>query len=200
MEFKDIVKERYATKKFDGRTIPDEKINELFDIIRFSASSSNVQPWKIKVIKDKATKELLLSASYNQPQIMSCSHLLVFCADTDLTGKLKKIVDLMKAEKSPEQNIKEYTAMVEGMLSKMPSEETQLSWSQRQLYLALRNAINGAKSLGFHSCPMEGFSPEQYSEILKLPKNIVPTALCTIGYAADVPRPKLRLKKEDVFF
>jgi nitroreductase / dihydropteridine reductase len=200
MEFKNIVKERYATKKFDGRIIPDEKINELFEIIRMAASSSNMKTWKIKVITDKKTKELLLPATYNQPQIMSCSHLLVFCADTDLTGKLKKITDLMRKEKVPEQNIEGYKSMVEGMLSMMPSKEAQRSWSQRQLFLALGNAVNGAKSLGFDSCPMEGFNPVEYSKILKLPENIVPTALCTLGYAADTPRPKLRLSKEDVFF
>jgi nitroreductase / dihydropteridine reductase len=46
---------------------------------------------------------------------------------------------------------------------------------------------------------MEGFSPEEYSKILKLPKNLVPTALCPIGYAADTPRPKIRLSKEEIF-
>ena len=200
MEFKNIVKERYATKKFDGRIIPDEKINELLEIIRLSASSSNMQTWKIKVIKDKKTKELLSPATYDQPQITSCSHLLVFCADTDLKGRLKKITELMKKEKIPEQNIADYAAMVEGMLGGMPTEDLRKSWAQRQTFLALGNAINGAKSLGFDSCPMEGFSPEKYSEILNLPKHIVPTALCAVGYAADVQRPKLRLPKEEIFF
>lgn len=46
---------------------------------------------------------------------------------------------------------------------------------------------------------MEGFSPEKYSEILNLPKNLVPTVLVTIGYAADKPRPKLRYPKKDLF-
>jgi nitroreductase len=200
MEFKEIVKQRYATKSFDGKTIPDDKINELLELIRLSASSYNMQPWKIKVVKDHKTKELLLPASYNQPQISSCSHLLVFCADTDLHGRLKKVAETMKKANVPEQNIVGYTSMVEGLLNSIPSKDIQLSWAQRQVYIALGNAINGAKSLGFDSCPMEGFSAEKYSEILKLPKNLVPTVIVPIGYATDTPRPKLRLHKEDVFF
>ena len=31
MEFRDIVRQRYATKEFDARIIPEEKINELFE-------------------------------------------------------------------------------------------------------------------------------------------------------------------------
>ena len=79
------------------------------------------------------------------------------------------------------------------------SEEQKLSWSQRQAFLALGNALNGAKSLGFDSCPMEGFDPKEYAKILGLPGNLVPTALCPIGYASDKPNPKLRFPKDEVF-
>jgi hypothetical protein len=47
---------------------------------------------------------------------------------------------------------------------------------------------------------MEGFSSDDYSKILHLPKSIVPTALCPIGNAADTPRPKIRFSKEEIFF
>ena len=36
MEFAEIVMSRYATKKFDGRKIPEEKINNLIEMIRFA--------------------------------------------------------------------------------------------------------------------------------------------------------------------
>jgi nitroreductase / dihydropteridine reductase len=134
----------------------------------------------------------LAPVSWNQPQITSCSHLLVFCADTNVNGIISKIERMMPDAKG-------YIDMMKGF-AKPLNEEQIKSWAQRQTFLALANAINGAKSLGFDSCPMEGFSPEEYSKILNLPRNIVPTALCPIGYAADEPRPKMRFKKEEVFF
>jgi nitroreductase len=79
------------------------------------------------------------------------------------------------------------------------TEEQKLSWAQRQTYLALGNAVNGAKSLGFDSCPMEGFDPKAYAEMLDLPKHLVPAVLCPIGYASDTPKQKLRFPAEDVF-
>jgi nitroreductase/dihydropteridine reductase len=36
------------------------------------------------------------------------------------------------------------------------SADQKLAWSQAQTYLALGNALNGAKALGFDSCPMGG--------------------------------------------
>lgn len=196
--FEMIVHERYATKLFDSRTLPEEKVRKLFDIIRHAPSSFNIQPWKIMVIKEKSVKEKLLAASWNQPQITSNSHLLVFCADTNIKEHIDKLEQLMVKNGARPEKIKGSIQMMRDFEKNLTPEQ-KLSWAQRQTYLALGNAVNGAKSLSFDSCPMEGFAPEEYSKILNLPPNIVPTALCTIGYAADKPRQKVRFAAEDIF-
>lgn len=199
MEFKDIVMKRYASKKFDNKKIPDDKVNELFDIIRHAPSSLNIQPWKIKVITDDNLKKKLKPVSYNQEQITSCSHLLVFCADTDLLARIERIKKQMLDNGATEESIKGYMDMMTGYVSGMNDDE-KLAFAQRQVFLALGNSVNGAKSLGFDSCPMGGFDKKAYAEILELPENIVPTVLSPIGYAVDTPKPKTRLPKEEVFF
>lgn len=199
MEFKDIVQKRYATKQFNGEEVSEDKIDELLEIIRLSPSSFNVQPWRIKVISDKETKEKLLPVSYNQPQITSCSHLLVFCADTNLVEHVDRLEKAMIESGTPEESAKSRADMIRGSMNSK-DKNSALSWAQRQMYIALGNAVNGAKSLGLDSCPMEGFSSEEYSNILDLPENLVPTALVTIGYASDEPPKKVRFSKEEVFF
>ncbi|MFA6073275.1 MAG: NAD(P)H-dependent oxidoreductase [Candidatus Woesearchaeota archaeon] len=201
MKFHEIVTLRYATKKFDGQIIPEEKIDQLLELIRLSASSVNLLPWKVKIVKDQATKELLLPASYNQAQITTCSHLLIFCAETKLHEKNKKLEKIMHQENIPEEQIKGFTGMIDGLLNSM-SDKDMLIWAQKQTYIALGNAINGAKALGFDSCPMEGFNPVEYSRILKLPEHLVPTVICPIGYAAtnDVKQNKVRFSREEQFF
>jgi len=196
--FESIVQERYATKKFNGEEIPEEKVNTLLELIRFAPSSFNIQPWKIIIIKDKLLKEKLLPASYNQPQITSCSHLLIFCADLEISKKISQLHNLMTEQGINPEVIKGSKEMMTSFEKNLTPEQKQ-SWAQRQVYLALANALNGAKSLEFDSCPMEGFSPQAYSEILKLPQTLVPTALCPIGYASDKANPKLRFPKEEVF-
>ena len=194
MEFEKIVHERYAVKLFDGRKLPEEKVNKLFEIIRYAASSFNIQPWVVKVVTDQKIKERLTPASMNQKQIESCSHLLVFCANKDIAGNINRLEKLMKKAGANTG----YIEIMRGF-DKSMSDEQKLSWSQRQTFLALGNALNGAKALGFDSCPMEGFDPKEYSKILNLPSNLVPTAVCPIGYAADSQNEKLRFPKEEVF-
>ena len=91
------------------------------------------------------------------------------------------------------------TGIAADMTGKMSGEQ-KLCWAQSQLFLALGNAVNGAKSLGFDSCPMGGFDPKEYARILKIPPPLVPTMLCPLGYAADKPVPKVRFAREEIFF
>ncbi len=198
MEFGTIVQKRYATKLFDGRKIPQEKTDKLLELIRHAPSSFNIQPWKIVIVTDQKLKEQLKEAAWNQPQVTSCSHLLVFCGYTDIKGNIDKLGEAMISAGAKKDDISGYMQMMYDF-EKSLTPEQKLSWSQRQLYLALANALLGAKSLGFDSCPMEGFDSAQFAKILELPSTIVPTALCAIGYAADTPKPKLRFAKEDVF-
>jgi nitroreductase / dihydropteridine reductase len=199
MDFSKIVMSRYATKKFDGKKIPESKINELLEMVRFSASALNLQPWKIRIVTDQKTKELLKPAAFSQEQVTSCSHLLVFCADPDYDSLISRLGALLKSDGAPEEMQKTIVGMAAQFAGRM-SPEQKLAWSQAQTYLALGNAINGAKALGFDSCPMGGFDPAEFSRILKIPAPLVPTMLCPVGYAADKPVKKVRFAREDIVF
>jgi nitroreductase len=199
MDFGTIVMSRYATKKFDGRKIPQAKVDELLELVRFAPSALNLQPWKIKIVVDQKTKELLKPAAFNQEQVTSCSHLLVFCADPDYDSLIGRLGALMKKSGAPEEMQKMVTGMAV-QFTKPMSPDQKLAWSQAQTYLALGNALNGAKALGFDSCPMGGFDPGEFSRILKIPRPLVPVMLCPLGYAADKPMLKVRFAKEDIIF
>jgi nitroreductase / dihydropteridine reductase len=80
------------------------------------------------------------------------------------------------------------------------SFDEKLAWAKSQVYLAVANALLGAKALGFDSCPITSFQPEEYARILSIPEHLVPTLVCPIGYAADTAQPKRRLSKEDIVF
>jgi len=199
MQFRDIVMQRYATKKFDGRKIGEEKIGELLELVRFAPSALNLQPWRIKIVTDQKIKEQLRPATNDQEQITTCSHLLVFCADPDYEGLIRRLGTLLQNERVPEEVKNMVIGMARDFTGGM-SPEQKLAWSQAQTYLALGNALNGAKALGFDSCPMGGFDQKEYMRILKIPAPLVPVLLCPVGFAADKPLPKIRVPMENIIF
>ncbi len=200
MEFKELVLARFNAKKFKDKKVDDVKLSELFDIIRFAPSADNLQPWKIKAISDPAIKEKLMPAimPFNQERVAMCSHLLVFCADTDLESHWTKLESDMKAAGIPEEEIAHMAQVATMIFSRSPEEK--LERSRWDVFLAVCNAVNGAKSLGFDSSLMGGFNGKEFARLLELPSNLVPTLMVAIGYASERPMKKVRFTKEDVFF
>ncbi len=190
---------RHATKLFSDRKVSAELVGDLQDLIRHAATAFNVQPWRVVVVESDAQKEALSEAAYGQPQITSCSHLFVYCANTDLETLVSRLEVKSTEAGLPAESVAAYIDMVQGFTAGLTGDN-RLAWAQRQTYLALGNGINGAKSLGFDSCPMEGFDSARFAEILGLSDNLIPTVLMPIGYADSDPRGKLRFDREDMFF
>lgn len=200
MEFKDLVRERFNAKKFDGRKVDDKKLEELFDIIRYAPSADNLQPWKIKVVSDQKLKERLLPATmeFNRDRVSGCSHLLIFCVDLDLESHWALLEPALRKAGYPEGEISHMASVARMIIGRQPEEKQ--ARSQWDVFLAVCNAVNGAKALGFDSSLMGGFNAKEYSKILDLPPGLVPTLIVALGYAAEKPLPKIRFLVDDVFF
>lgn len=160
MEFSDLAKWRYTTKKYDpNRKISDEKIRELKDIIRLSPSSINSQPWKFSFISDEAMKRKLASVSYfNEQKINEASHLVVF-STIDNIAKFEKQIK----ENLPEGSVNYYNKFLK------PQGETEVkSWLRHQVYLSLGFFLSACASMEIDSTPMEGIQNGEYDKILQL--------------------------------
>jgi len=197
MVFKDIVKNRKSIRQYEPRVIPEETIRELLEITSYAVSAINLQPWKIKVVSDQATKDALFPATFGQNQVRTCSHLFVFCADTDYDAVIKKTTEVMAAGGIPEAQREAMMGLAANVANGMTAEQ-RLAWSKEQVYIALGNCLNGAYSLGLGSCPMTAFQPPEFTRVLGLPENLVPTVMVSIGYPAEAGGPKVRRTVDDL--
>ena len=78
-------KKRHTTKAYDpNRRIPDETVEKLKELLRFSPSSTNIQPWHFVIASTQAGKERVAKAtekySFNRPSILNASHVVVFAS------------------------------------------------------------------------------------------------------------------------
>ena len=179
---------RYATKKFDPeKKVDEETIEKLKKAIQLSASSYGLQPYKILIIEDEALKKKLQPASWNQSQIVDCSHLFVFCSDATITDELTDDYVKLKAEVQSLDlaDLQGYGDFVKKKLSEKSGHE-KASWTTRQAYIALANLLVACAELKIDACPMEGFEPSQYDEILNLSEQgLKACALTTVGYRSE---------------
>ena len=88
MNIIDSLKWRYAVKKFDSnKSVPQQKIETLKEAFNLTATSYGLQPLKLLVINKKEIQKKLVEHSWNQPQVLDASHLLVICIPKEYTTK-----------------------------------------------------------------------------------------------------------------
>lgn len=184
----EALKWRYATKKFDpARKIPAATWAILEEALVLSPSSFGLQPWKFFVVEDSKTRAALRPEAWGQPQITDASHLLVLAAKNEVTPAdvdrhMSRICEVRGI--TPDA-LSEYRKAILNFLVAPPPGFDLHAWTTRQVYLALGNLLTTAATLGIDACPMEGFSPSKFDEVLKLSaKGYTPTVLCALGYRA----------------
>ena len=71
------------------------------------------------------------------------------------------------------------------MMQNMSKSERQ-EWSVKQAYIALGNLMTVCAVERIDACPMEGFVPEKYDELLNLKeRNLKSVLLLPIGYRSE---------------
>ena len=166
----DQLKWRYACKAFDpDGQLSETQVQTLKEAFNLTASSYGLQPLKLVVISNQELKKNLVAASMNQKQIDQCSHLLVLCSKTELEDEcIHSYFKLVMEQRGTEEKIlAPFRDFLLKEMGDMTPEKLEI-WMAKQAYIALGNLLTVCASEGIDSCPMEGFFPEQYDEILGL--------------------------------
>lgn len=196
MDFLEIAKRRYATKKYDtAKKISAEQTEELKEIIRLSPSSINSQPWRFTFVTNEDVKKELASQSYmNEQAINDVGLLVVFSVMDDIEHFEKRNIAIL-----PEGW---RTGFYEPMI-KANGDAAIKSWMEHQVYLSLGYFLSACACMGLDATPMEGINREAYGAILQQ-DGYAPLFAVTVGYAdlTDLTHPavlpKSRFDLEEV--
>jgi len=179
------LKWRYAVKQFDAtRKIPAETWAALEEALVLSPSSFGLQPWKFFVVNNPEIRAKLLPASWNQGQITQASHLVVFAVKKHVgAADAERLIQRTAVVRSiPAESLAGYKGMMVGSLTRETPEVVD-AWMSKQVMIALGGFLTAAALLGIDACPMEGFVPEKYDEILGLTeKGYASVVVATAGY------------------
>jgi nitroreductase len=179
---------RYATKKFDAtKKLSNTQISILKEAFNLTATSYGLQPIQLVVIQNKEIKEKLVPASWNQQQVAQASHVLVICIQENFTSKeVESYFDLVKEiRNTPDEVLNSFRSFLVAEIDKKTPEELNV-WNKNQAYLALGNLLTVCAVEQIDACPMEGFIPEQYDEILGLKAHgLTSTLVLPVGFRAD---------------
>ncbi|MBY5958318.1 NAD(P)H-dependent oxidoreductase [Membranicola marinus] len=197
---------RYAAKRMNGSEVSDDKLQKVLEAIRLAPSSMGLQPFQVIVIDDEKIREDIFQNACGQPQILECSHLLIFCgwnsvSKPQVDNYMNSIAQTRQIDVELLDDFKESILKFTGSLS--PAETRE--WSARQVYLALGTAIDASALSHIDTTPMEGFNAAALDEMLGLPdRDLHSVVLLALGYRDEhkdefANTPKVRRKFEDLF-
>lgn len=179
---------RYAVKKFDSdKLLPEEKVDRLKQAFNLTATSYGLQPITLLVIKNKVLQKQLVQHSFEQQQVAQASHVLVICIQDEIDNQyIYRYFDKIKKIRGTSDEILNAfkDALIDDFSKKDVAEIKR--WSINQAYLALGNLLTICAMEKIDSCPMEGFVPSAYDEILALDKKGLASVLVLpVGYRAE---------------
>lgn len=197
---------RYATKFFDpAKRIPDATWTALEQSVVLAPSSFGLQPYRLLVINDPATRAKLLPHAWGQKQVVDASHFVVLAARTDVKAAdidtfLQRTAEVRGVSL---ESLAGYRGMMAGMLLSEGFKPVAPHWAARQAYIALGNLMTAAALLGVDACPMEGLVPAEFDKVLGLAEQGYSTVVaCALGYRADGDKyaslPKVRFDRANL--
>ncbi len=193
---------RHACKAFDeNKKISQEDITYILEAGRKSPSSFGMEPWKFLVITNEELKAKLRPACWDQVQITSCSHLVIYLAAIEDVKPQSGVPRRKFARREmPEEKYDFYLNLYSNHLADtLSTDEKVLAWTARQNYIAAGNMMTSAAIKGIDSCPIEGFEKEKVEAILDLDTTKYQVAVIVpFGYRINEQSTQLREKLEDV--
>ncbi|KJV25553.1 oxygen-insensitive NAD(P)H-dependent nitroreductase NfsB [Pantoea sp. SM3] len=214
MTLNDAVARRHTVKAFaSGKSLPQEEIETLLNVLRNSPSSVNSQPWHFVVASTPEGREQIAQSTtgafvYNGPKVLNASHVIALCMRTDLdNAHLQNVLAQEEQDgrfAKPEGKAGQDKSR-RGYVDMHRYEQRDIpQWMEKQVYLALGGLLLGAAMLGIDATPMEGFDQRALDQALGLrEKGFTSVVLVSLGYRSDedfnAALPKSRLPREEIF-
>ena len=175
---------RYATKKMNGQTVSEDKIEKILEAAHISPSSSGLQPFEIIVVTSSALKEKIKPIANNQSQITDCSHLLIFAAwDNYTKDRINEVFSRTVSERGvPVDSMDDYKNRLTSRYISFSAEQNFVH-AAYQAYISFGLAIAAAAELKVDSTPIGGFDNSALDILLNLKeKGIRSVVMLPLGY------------------
>jgi nitroreductase len=184
MKTEDAIRARRAVKHYDANhSMTEEEINEILSLAILSPTAFNIQNWRYVVVSDKDLRARIREAAWDQSQVTDTSLFIVLCAD------------LKAWEKQPGRYWKNAPSEVQDFM--LPAidnyyrgkDQVQRDEAMRSCGIAAQTLMLTATSLGYDSCPMDGFDFDKVADLIKLPDDHIIAMFVAIGKGTKEPWP-----------
>jgi nitroreductase / dihydropteridine reductase len=120
---------RYATKRMNGKKIPQQKIESILEAVRLAPTSYGMQAYKVLVIENPKLRQQIYEKACHQYQVLEASHLLVFAANLKITTEIAdNYISLIAKERNVTlDSLADFRSGMQGFIN--DSAEKNFTWT-----------------------------------------------------------------------
>ncbi|HHD64465.1 MAG TPA: nitroreductase family protein [Desulfobulbaceae bacterium] len=184
MKTEEAIKARRSIKEYDpAYKMTDDEINTLLSLGILSPTAFNIQNWRFVIVTDPELRKKIREVAWNQSQVTDASLFIVLCAN------LKSWTQPDRYWVNAPEEVRNFMipAIDEYYRGK---EQVQRDEAMRSCGIAAQTLMLAAQSMGYDSCPMDGFDFDKVAELIKLPEDHIVTMFVAIGKGTKEPWPR----------
>ena len=179
------IETRRAVKGFDpDHRMTEEEIERLLKLAILSPTAFNIQNWRFVLVREEELRQKIRAVAWDQAQVTDASLLIVLCAD------------LKAWTKSPDRYWSNAPQPVQDFI--IPAiahyyegkKQVERDEAMRSCGIAAQTIMLVAKSMGYESCPMDGFDFDAVAELIRLPEDHVIAMMVAVGRGVKDPWPR----------
>jgi len=158
--------DRRTVRAYSDQPLEDLLLNELLQTACRASNTGNMQAYSVVVTRDLERKRLLAPLHFNQQQVIQAPVVLTFCADFNRFSKWCE-----------QRNAKPGYANIQA-----------LTYSAIDTVILAQAFCDAAEAKGLGICYLgtTTYNAEQISEVLSLPKLVLPITTISVGYPQTV--------------
>ena len=185
METFEAIKTRRAVKQYDpNHQMTDAEIEQLMSLALLSPTAFNIQNWRFVLVRNSELRKQVRAAAWNQAQVTEASLLVILCADTKSWEKDTGRYWANASRETQDFLLPAIDSYYRGR------EQVQRDEAMRSCGIAAQTLMLAARSMGYDSCPMDGFDFDAVAKLLKLPSDHVVAMFVAIGKATKEAWPR----------
>jgi nitroreductase len=182
----EAIRSRRSVKHYDANhDMTATEVNEILSLAILSPTAFNIQNWRFVVVDDADLRKKIRKVSWDQAQVTDTSLFIVLCADLKAWEKKPGRYWANAPEEVQEFMLPAIDNYYRG------KDQVQRDEAMRSCGIAAQTLMLAAKSLGYDSCPMDGFDFDKVAELIHLPDDHVIAMFVAIGKGSKEawPRP-----------
>jgi coenzyme F420-0:L-glutamate ligase/coenzyme F420-1:gamma-L-glutamate ligase len=181
MSIKDAIVQRRSIRKYQQKPVPETLVLEVLEAAGSAPSAHNSQPWRFIVLQDAKIKRELADKMAS-----------AWAVDREKYGSIideAKRVERRERFASAPVLILACLTMEEVLQFPDYLRQCERDLAVESLGAGLENLLLSAHSLGLGACwyCAPAFCKETVREVLKIPKEVEPSAFILMGYPAETP-------------